>query len=78
MPDATVTYKKPETLKILKSLAKYLDFKISAEKKKKFSINGVTIIPSDKNADPDDLSELVTERNIDAAMLRKDAWKRNS
>jgi hypothetical protein len=34
MPDAKITYKKPETLKVLKSLAKYYDFNIEVEKGK--------------------------------------------
>jgi hypothetical protein len=32
MPEVTITYKKPETLKILKGLAKYFDFKISSKR----------------------------------------------
>ncbi len=76
MPEVTIKYKKPETLKILKGLAKYFDFKISSSKKEVRSINGVTIIPADKNADPSDLSELFTTKNIDASKLRKQAWQR--
>jgi hypothetical protein len=76
MPEVTIKYKKPETLKILKGLAKYFDFKVSPEKSKAISINGVTIIPADKNIGPSDLTELFTGRDIDAAKLRKDAWQR--
>ena len=32
MPEVIVTYKKPETLKILKGLAKYFDFTVSVGK----------------------------------------------
>jgi hypothetical protein len=78
MPEATVKYKKPETLKILKELAKYFDFKISTKKSEPFSINGVTIIPADKNVDTSDLTKLFTGKDIDAAKLRKEAWKRKT
>ena len=76
MPEVTVKYNKPETLKILKGLAKYFDFKISAKKTEPFKINGVTIIPADKNADTTDLTKLFTGKDIDAAKLRKEAWQR--
>ena len=76
MPEVVIKYKKPETLKILKSLAKYLDFKVSSSKVDPVSINGVTIIPADKNVDPSDLTELFTRTNVDAANLRKEAWQR--
>jgi uncharacterized protein (DUF427 family) len=36
MPEVTIKYKKPETLKILKGLAKYFDFKIADKAKKNF------------------------------------------
>lgn len=76
MPEVTIKYKKPETLKILKGLAKYFDFKISAKKSEPFTINGVTIIPADKNVDTSDLTKLFTGKDIDAAKLRKEAWQR--
>jgi len=79
MPEVIIKYKKPETLKILKSLAKYFDFKVSTEKPKKkepYKINGVTIIPASEAFDPTDMTELFTEKNIDAAKLRKEAWQR--
>ncbi len=78
MPEVIIKYKKPETLKILRGLAKYFDFKISADsnKSKLVSVNGVTIIPADKNADPSDLTKLFTGKNIDAVKLRNEAWQR--
>ncbi|WP_295675491.1 hypothetical protein [uncultured Mucilaginibacter sp.] len=78
MPEVVITYKKPETLKILKSLAKYLDFKMSETKSKPASANGVTIIPGDKNLDISALQEVFTGAGIDAAKLRKEAWQRKS
>jgi hypothetical protein len=38
MPEIIIKYKKPETLKILKGLAKYLDFKVSSNKIKKMTL----------------------------------------
>ena len=43
MPEVTITYKKPETLKVLKGLAKYLDFKVSSGKVKKNNIDDILI-----------------------------------
>ena len=77
MPEVTIKYKKPETLKILKSLAKYFDFKISTEKQNKkepYQVNGVTIIPGTGVVNTDDLSDIF--KNVDAAKLRKEAWQR--
>lgn len=76
MPEIIIKYKKPETLKILKSLAKYLDFKMSETKSKPASSNGVTIIPGDKSLDISALQEVFTGAGIDAAKLRKEAWRR--
>lgn len=78
MPEVIIKYKKPETLKILKGLAKYFDFKVSSstQKIKPYKLNGVTIIPASEKFDPKDMTELFTEKNIDAAKLRKEAWQR--
>jgi hypothetical protein len=38
MPEVTIKYKKPETLKILKGLAKYFDFKVSSAKDSTFHL----------------------------------------
>jgi len=76
MPEVTIKYKKPETLKILKSLAKYFDFTVSSGKKEQTSVNGITILPKDKNASLDELMDVFTGMNIDAAELRENAWQR--
>lgn len=60
MPEITIKYKKPETLKILKGLA----------------INGVTIIPRDKTSAISELENVFTGAGIDAKKLRKEGWKR--
>ncbi|EHQ25691.1 hypothetical protein [Mucilaginibacter paludis] len=76
MPQVTINYKKPETLKILKSLAKYLDFDILKDKESISTINGVSLIPGDSSIDISDLKEIFSNNNIDAAKLRKEAWTR--
>ena len=79
MPEVIIKYKKPETLKILKGLAKYFDFKVSTikQKVKTHKLNGLTIIPASEKFDPTEMTELFTGKNIDAAKLRKEAWQRN-
>ena len=74
MPQVIVNYKKPETLKMLKSLAKYLDFDLSVHKKKT-DLDDI-LIPGDKTLDVEALHEIFTGKNIDAKELRKSAWRR--
>ena len=74
MPQITISYKKPETLKILKSLAKYLDFQVSADKDK--SRLDDILIPGDPSIDISELREIFSGKNIDAKQLRKQAWER--
>ena len=78
MPEVIIKYHKPETLKVLKSLGKYLGFDV-ASKKGAFTSkkSSVTIVPGDGKIDIDELSALFTSKNINAAELRKSAWKRN-
>lgn len=91
MPEVTIKYEKPETLKILKGLAEYFDFEIDSstngkllddvlvpseqKSRKEYSINGVTIIPGDPTADINELRKVFSGKNIDAKKLRE-AWKR--
>ncbi|MFD1258858.1 hypothetical protein ACFQ3S_18770 [Mucilaginibacter terrae] len=91
MPEVTIKYKKPETLKILKGLGKYLDFIVSTKKKtpveaiaatevpeqETYKIGNATVIRGDRSIDTTDLGEIFTRNNIDAAQLRKKAWERN-
>jgi hypothetical protein len=74
MPEVIVTYKKPETLKVLKSLAKYFDFKVSSAKSKENL--GDILIPGDKALDISVLSAVFKDKNLDAKELREKAWKR--
>ncbi|MBB3057073.1 MULTISPECIES: hypothetical protein [Mucilaginibacter] len=76
MPEVVITYKKPETLKILKSLAKYLDFKMSSDKNKKQSSLDDILIPGDKTLNISELENIFTGSGIDAKKLREEAWKR--
>lgn len=74
MPEVIITYKKPETLKILKGLAKYFDFKIGKNEPAK--LKELTIIPGDVNVKPEDLSDIFSDRSLDAKQLRQQAWQR--
>jgi len=76
MPEVTITYKKPETLKILKGLAKYFDFKVAANKETMVKSNNVTITPGDESVDITEMEELFSNKNLDAKELRKKAWQR--
>lgn len=75
MPEVTITYKKPETLKVLKGLAKYFDFKVSNKSKENKSFDDI-LIPGDKNADISALHSVFTGKNIDAKKLRSELWQR--
>lgn len=76
MPEVTIKYEKPETLKILKALAEYLNFEIIEKKDNEYSINGVTIIRGDPTADLSELRKVFTGKNLDAKKLREEAWRR--
>ena len=76
MPEVVIKYKKPETLKMLKSMAKYFDFIVSPKKEKMVSVNGVTIIPADKKIDISSLEKIFSGKNIKPAELRASAWRR--
>jgi hypothetical protein len=63
-------------LKLLKSLAKYLDFKVdSANKTKRPNLDDI-LIPGDQSIDISELEDAFKGSNIDAKKLREDAWKR--
>jgi hypothetical protein len=77
MPEVTIKYKKPETLKILRGLAKYFDFKIATDKvKKKPSLDDI-LIPGDKTLNISKLENIFTGSGIDAKKLREQTWKRS-
>jgi hypothetical protein len=76
MPEVIIKYKKPETLKILKGLAKYLDFKVAADKDTKKSPLDDILIPGDKTLNIAKLEDIFTGSGIDARKLREQAWKR--
>jgi len=76
MPEIIIKYKKPETLKILKGLAKYFDFKISSPKEKQKKSLDDILIAGDKSLDISSLTEIFTGKNLDAGELRKEMWKR--
>ncbi|HTI60973.1 hypothetical protein [Mucilaginibacter sp.] len=76
MPEVTIKYKKPETLKILKGLAKYFDFQISSPKDKQKKALDDILIPGDRTLDISSLNQVFTGKNLDAKDLRKEMWKR--
>ena len=76
MPEAIITYKKPETLKILKGLAKYFDFKIEVDKNKKKASFDDILIKGDKTLSVAELEDVFRGTNLDAKKLREEAWKR--
>lgn len=81
MPEVIITYEKPETLKLLKSLAKQLGLNITTKVKPKEKdqieyLNGVPVMPVDENASVEELKKIFEGKSIDAAQLRKQAWQR--
>ncbi|AYL97223.1 hypothetical protein [Mucilaginibacter celer] len=76
MPEVVVKYKKTKTLKILKQLAEYLDFEVSDPKNKAFKIKGITITPGEGVINNSEMEAIFSDRNLDAAELRRKAWQR--
>ena len=80
MPEITIKYQHPKTLKALKTLSEFLDFTVSPSPKKEkedyIYINGVPVIPGDKSIDISDMDELISRNKMDAKKLRQ-AWHRN-
>lgn len=79
MPEVVVKYSRPETLKLLKAFAKYLDFKIlsgKAMKKTKLEVKGATIVLADPSINMSQIKGSLTGQNLEASELRKQAWQR--
>ena len=81
MPEITIKYTGSKTLKVLIALSEYLGFVISKPQKKEqkglIYINGIAVVPGDRSIDISDMSELISNNNMDAKRLRNDAWQRN-
>ncbi len=82
MPEVTVTYDKPETLKLLKEISKYFGFTISASKIRKNKeitvVNGVTMrrISDDiNNINNAEMNNIMERGQMDAKKLRSQ-WQR--
>ncbi len=79
MPEVTIKYKNPKTLKVLEELSKTMDFEIetfnqtSIERQR--AIDEITV-PADKEADLTQLFHVFTGKNLDAKKLREEAWRR--
>lgn len=87
MPQVTINYKKPETLKVLKSLGKYLGFDVIKDKTKPNALADLLaneqhqrvksiLVPGDKSLNIDELREVFSGKDIDAKELRRSAWER--
>ena len=75
MPEVTITYEKPETLKMLKDLAKRFDFKVLSGKAKKSNIDDI-LMPGDKSLDISALNDVFAGKNLDAKELRAKMWEK--
>ena len=75
MPEVIIKYKKPETLKILKGLAKYFDFTISGNDRKGKNLDDI-LTPGNKTLDIAVLDDVFAGKKLDAQELREKAWKR--
>lgn len=74
MPEVTIKYQKPETLKILKGLAEYFDFEIdsSSSKKKMLEDSAVPVEQKfDKEYSINGVTIIPGDPSIDISELRK-------
>ena len=78
MPEITIKYKNSKTLQVLKDIAKYFDFVISAPKNKyeNTTVNGVTIVPANNSIEILGLKKVFTGKKISSKELRNEAWQR--
>lgn len=76
MPQVIVKYKKPETLKMLKSLSKYLGFEVSPDENKAKNSFDDILVPGNKSLDLNALRDIFTGKDINVKELRQKAWKR--
>ena len=80
MPEVTIKYKSPKTLKALQALSELLDFTISKPAEKKTAdfiyINDVPIIPGNRSIDISDMPEIIGRNKMNAKAIRQ-SWQRN-
>jgi len=84
MPEVTIQYSNPKTLKILKDLSKYFDFAVSSPKPPKKDeitiVNGVTMIRKTSSVaaiDNAEMNAIMERSNMDAKELRS-RWQRKN
>ncbi len=82
MEEIVIRYKNQRVLEVLKDLTKYFDFSIVApDKKKKVnktdSINGVTVVLGDPSVNTSDLTDIFTDKGLDAGKIRAEQWRKN-
>jgi hypothetical protein len=79
MPELLIKYKSNRTLQLLTDLAKYFDFEISTSFRNSNSAGSgkeIPLIPGNSAINVDELSAILTGKDLDANHLRKAAWKR--
>ncbi|MBI4648273.1 MAG: hypothetical protein HY738_17240 [Bacteroidia bacterium] len=80
MPELLIKYKDKRALNALIDFSKYFNFSILSSmpnnKEEAFSINGVAVLQGDSSIDTSDLEVIFSNRNINAKILREQAWQR--
>jgi hypothetical protein len=79
MNRVTITYKDNKTLEMLKALAKFMEFSVSKSSSEESDVeiyNGVTLIKGKKIKETPDVSDIFSEKRINARQLRKQLWER--
>lgn len=80
MKEIIIQYEESRTLEMLKSLAKYFDFRIvtkeTTKKKAARLEDSDGYVRGDKTIDTSDLTEIFSKGNWDAKQLREEAWSR--
>lgn len=78
MPELVIKYKSKKTLEALKSISKYFDFSIienEASPSKTMSVHNVTVLKGVGKLNNQEMEDIFTKANLDARILREEAWK---
>lgn len=90
MPEVIVRYKNRKALDALIGISRYLDLSVIFPEKKKAAVadspkvdttedvNGVTLVLPAEEADWEGMRKIFTGKDLDAAKIRHEAWKRGS
>lgn len=77
MTEVLLELEKPETIEVLRGLEAELHFKILKTNEAKSAIDDI-LVPGDKSIIPEDLSDIFSDKNLDAKELRRKAWQRGT